>query len=289
MDRKSSYTLFPPPKSPTSTTQSSATRSRRSTSRRRRSTSLDPLPPIEEPPHLPPVPDAPRPESPVLKSIHSLYNPRPSSRHTHTDQSRPLSQHQDSSKFETTNRQPSPPRRASLQHYPPPSLEHHLPPTQRPRSSQEMQVPSPSTASSLSLQKPPLLSPTSTLQAQPPPVPQPKVAYFHGGIGGRGNYRKVVRESNRAPLAHARNVSPPHGRSARFLSSLFGGSRRRRTSPENSNGDLPQGRGSEESFGSGGSQEVSLGAAEVMRRKLLRQAGFQPKANRNNNNNYEGS
>ena len=283
MDKRPAYSLFPG-RSPTSPT--GINRSRRSTDRKRRSTSLDPLPPIEEPSDVPPVPDSPSQEQPYgLKPIHSLYNPRPPSRRSPGEQQRPLSQYQESiSSRPSEDNQPSSRRSSLHQPLPPPlppahPLEHEPPPPKG-QNPHDMLAPSPSTASSVSLQKPPILSPTSTLQVNPPRPSQQKLAYFHGGIGGRGNYRKVVREHNRAPLAHARNASSPNGRSARFLTSLFGGARRR-TSPNRDTGRLAEGRSSEESIESSEKEEVSLGAAEVMRRKLLRQAGLMPKSARN--------
>lgn len=145
-------------------------------------------------------------------------------------------------------------------------------------------MPTPSTTSSISLTKPPLLSPTSTVVSSKPfanhhgsnQAQYNKTPYFHGGIGGRGNYRKVKREEKSAPLAYAPNAVPVNGRS-NFLSSLFGSRGRRKHSP--SAKDRANGHSSEDSLsgrGSGASserEEVALGAAEVMRRKLLRQAG----------------
>ena len=69
----------------------------------------------------------------------------------------------------------------------------------------------------------------------------------------------------------APNAGPLSGKS-RFLSNLFGGRKGRRSVEEIRSSE----RESEDSFSSGrGSEreEVALGAAEVMRRKLLRQAG----------------
>ncbi|KAI4207354.1 MAG: hypothetical protein LQ346_000604 [Caloplaca aetnensis] len=53
---------------------------------------------------------------------------------------------------------------------------------------------------------------------------RPKNAYFHGGIGGAGNYRKVIRSSNPnspIPYAHTEHRQSPISRG---LSTLFGGS-----------------------------------------------------------------
>ncbi|KAL8848681.1 MAG: hypothetical protein Q9221_006291 [Calogaya cf. arnoldii] len=51
---------------------------------------------------------------------------------------------------------------------------------------------------------------------------RPKTAYFHGGIGGAGNYRKVIRNSN--PNSAAPNPHTEHRQSpiSRGISSLFG-------------------------------------------------------------------
>lgn len=112
------------------------------------------------------------------------------------------------------------------------------------------------------------------LHSAPLPLPEDrisrsKIVYFHGGIGGRGNYRKVIRENKHAPLAHAENaecINPPFRRSSptRILSLLFGGRMwsRRAESPES---DL----GSSESSG----DTLPLGAAEAMRRKMLGHTG----------------
>jgi len=313
MEGKPIYSLFPQPLSPTTPTH--AQHSRRHSQDRKTRTSLDPLPPIEEPPHQPPALETARPDSPVLKPIHSLHNPQPA---------RPSSRRGAAERRErrqSLNRQFQPPQ--DLPRDPPldgsapldsqqaqslsrtSSLKDHPPPAQpratstdsppRPSTAQGMyvggpslslraQVPTPSTTSSISLTKPPILSPTSTVvstrgcadshsssQGQ-----YNKTPYFHGGIGGRGNYRKVKREDKSAPLAYAPNAVPLNGRST-FLSSLFGGRGRRKRSPngkEQSDGhsseDSLSGRGSR---GSSDREEVALGAAEVMRRKLLRQAG----------------
>ncbi|KAL8734487.1 MAG: hypothetical protein Q9166_001387 [cf. Caloplaca sp. 2 TL-2023] len=52
---------------------------------------------------------------------------------------------------------------------------------------------------------------------------RPKTTYFHGGIGGAGNYRKVIRGSN--PNSAAPNPHTEHRQSpiSRGISSLFGG------------------------------------------------------------------
>ncbi|KAL8955647.1 MAG: hypothetical protein Q9193_006576 [Seirophora villosa] len=51
---------------------------------------------------------------------------------------------------------------------------------------------------------------------------RPKTTYFHGGIGGAGNYRKVIRNSNPnsvVPYAHTEHRQSPISRG---LTSLFG-------------------------------------------------------------------
>ena len=50
---------------------------------------------------------------------------------------------------------------------------------------------------------------------------RPKTTYFHGGIGGAGNYRKVIRNSN--PNSAAPNPHTEHRQStiSRGISSLF--------------------------------------------------------------------
>ena len=316
METKPIYTLFPHPKTPTTSTQSPH-RPRHSIDHKRR-TSLDPLPPIEEPPHLPAALEAALPESPVLKPIHSLYNPQParpsSSRGTSKRQERRKSLNhsllpsENSSPFRRDlppdqnsplNSQQAQPisRSSSLKEQP--RLSHNAaspsesPP--RPSTAQGMHIsspsltlgarvliPSPSSSSSVSLSKPPILSPTSTVapgkpfpgSGGPNQTQYNKTPYFHGGIGGRGNYRKVKREDKRAPLAYAPNAGPPNGRS-KFLSNLFWGRSRRKGI--SSDGEGADGRTSEDSLsGSRGSserEEVALGAAEAIRRKLLRQAG----------------
>lgn len=57
---------------------------------------------------------------------------------------------------------------------------------------------------------------------------RPKTAYFHGGIGGAGNYRKVIRSSNPnspIPYAHTEHRQSPisRGLSTLFRSSSGGG------------------------------------------------------------------
>ncbi|MDI1491779.1 MAG: hypothetical protein OHK93_002990 [Ramalina farinacea] len=133
-----------------------------------------------------------------------------------------------------------------------------------------------SSSSSLSLSKPPVFSSTSTSPAQTPPpshlasqprAQRPNTVYFHGGIGGAGNYRKVIRENNKAPRAYAENAEPRRRPSpTRFLSKVFGGQKGQ--GPGGApNGPMVDARanGSEVTV----KEEVSLGAAEVLRRKMI--------------------
>ena len=315
MEGKPIYTLFPHPNTPAPPPPPSQYRPRRSRDNKRRA-SLDPLPPIEEPPHPPPPFEAELDEAPVLKPIHSLYNPQParptSARGTSSREERRKSLNRQISSSEDPalllqqqlsihNQQPRDPERTQTPSRSS-SLKEKTRPTrqrtntsessERPSTAQDMRVsspsltlgarvliPSPSSSSDSSLSKPPCLSPTSTVTPGKLVGDQTqynKTPYFHGGIGGRGNYRKVKREDKRAPLAYAPNARPLNGRS-KFLTNLFGRGGRRKG--DLSDGDGPEGRGSEDKDslnGSGGSSEraeVALGAAEVMRRKLLRQAG----------------
>ncbi|KAL9104419.1 MAG: hypothetical protein Q9163_000625 [Psora crenata] len=140
-----------------------------------------------------------------------------------------------------------------------------------------MHTPTPSTSStsSLSLSKPAIPSPATTVVGSPASSQErhqrSNTVYFHGGIGGAGNYRKVIRENNRAPRAYAENAEPVGRRanSTRFLASLFGSQRGRRESRPRTgsrHGSMEEKlSGSEEGY----REEVSLGAAEVIRRKLV--------------------
>ena len=101
-----------------------------------------------------------------------------------------------------------------------------------------------STSSAASFQKPP--PPT-----QSPSRTRPRTVYFHTGLGGAGNYRKAIREDN-----ILRATVPGQHRSPRFLASLFGSKKKARR----------QQYGESDSAGS---SQSSLGAAEVMRRKML--------------------
>lgn len=153
-------------------------------------------------------------------------------------------------------------------HVPPPSRETSFEHTSGSRALYDMDHSTLSTASTvasdpdISFAKPPDPAPSQSPERR---TPRSKIVYFHGGIGGRGNYRKVIRENKHAPLAHAENaecVNPPSRRSSpsRFFSLLFGGRMwsRRAESPESS-------LGSSDSSG----DTLPLGAAEAMRRKML--------------------
>ena len=113
-----------------------------------------------------------------------------------------------------------------------------------PRVPEMLHSPSSSTSSAASFQKP---SPPT----QPPSRTRPRTVYFHTGLGGAGNYRKAIREDN-----ILRATVPGQHRSPRFLASLFGSKK----------------KGRRQQYGesdSAGSSQSSLGAAEVMRRKML--------------------
>ncbi|KAL9601853.1 MAG: hypothetical protein Q9219_002204 [cf. Caloplaca sp. 3 TL-2023] len=66
--------------------------------------------------------------------------------------------------------------------------------------------------------------PTSTTSTSSLVRGRPKTTYFHGGIGGAGNYRKVIRGSN--PNSATPNPHTEHRQSpiSRGLSNLFGSS-----------------------------------------------------------------
>lgn len=110
-----------------------------------------------------------------------------------------------------------------------------------------MPSPSSSTSSESSFHKP---EPPSF--HTPPQTRQnrPETVYFHTGLGGAGNYHKAIRENN-----ILRTTVSSQQRSKRLLSSLFGRKKgKRHQYPESD---------------SSGNSQTSLGAAEVMRRKML--------------------
>ncbi|MCJ1276925.1 hypothetical protein MMC21_004732 [Puttea exsequens] len=106
------------------------------------------------------------------------------------------------------------------------------------------------TSSETSFQKPPPPQPHPAAES-PPPRSRPKTVYIHNSIGGRGNYHKAIKEKENAPQSALRPV-PRRSRSPRFLTSLFG------------KRDRSQGMGEREYEGG-----ASLGAAEVLKRKML--------------------
>lgn len=137
------------------------------------------------------------------------------------------------------------------------TLNETSPPGEEILPKRKMHAPSSSTSSESSLHKP-----MTTGHHAPPPNPRnrPRTVYFHSGIGGAGNYHKAIREDNvLRPMASSRANHP------RFLSSLFGtlgGKKGRRHQQQSAGSDEPESPQS-------GSQTLPLGAAEVMRRKML--------------------
>ena len=132
------------------------------------------------------------------------------------------------------------------------------PPRQATRAETKMHSPSSSTSSECSLHKP-----TSTSPPEPAPNlrNRPKTVYFHSGIGGAGNYHKAIREDNVLRRMAANRSNQP-----RFLSSIFGslgGKRGKRQQQQQYSGG--EGTGSSQSS----RDALPLGAAEVMRRKML--------------------
>ena len=287
MERKPVYSIFPaPPTSPTPQQNN-----RPSTDSRAR-------PSLEQPPYPPPsspLPPVPKPALPVqqipgpsqrlpptpdsLRPIRLSSRRRQSPNREFADFQRELAQ--------SSHRHTSPPRHRPTSSRGPPSRQGtHAPPSRRSSqpSTQSSQPSdradhamytstlSTSSTSSLSLSKPPLLSPPTTVVPTPQPLPgprhhRPNTVYFHGGIGGAGNYRKVIRENNRAPRAYAANAEPLRRSSpTRFLSSLFGGGSSHGAGGGAGRRSLDEmASGSEESV----REEVSLGAAEVLRRKMV--------------------
>ncbi len=131
---------------------------------------------------------------------------------------------------------------------------------------EEMHAPRPSDSSSSDLS---FHKPTVDLSSTPPPasIPRirPKTVYIHNGIGGRGNYHKMIKEKDNAPNQTLQPApSSRRQNNGRFLSSLFGSKKGQRRGYEG--GAVSGGSGS-----GGSGQTLSLGAAEVMRRKMLGQ------------------
>ncbi|CAO1604087.1 hypothetical protein XANCAGTX0491_007654 [Xanthoria calcicola] len=124
---------------------------------------------------------------------------------------------------------------------------------------------------------------------------RPKTAYFHGGIGGAGNYRKVIRGSN--PNSAAPNPHTEHRQSpiSRGISSLFGssgggranvhskvspsrgflgigglGTRNQQQRQHSPASDVSMATNADSGYiSSSNAPTAHLGAAEVMRRKIL--------------------
>ena len=286
------YSIFPaPPTSPTPQQKnrpSTDSRARPSLERPPYPPPSSPLPSVPKPPlanqqipgspqRLPPTPD---PLRPVRHSSGRKHSPNrefadfqrelAQSSHSHTSppSRRPASPREPSS---STQNAPAPSSNRSSR----PSTQSSQPPDHTDHAMYTSTLCSSST-SSLSLSKPPLLSPSTTVVPTPSPLPgsrlhRPNTVYFHGGIGGAGNYRKVIRENNRAPRAYAENAEPVRRSSpTRFLSSLFGTQRSGRGGGSSGAGT---GRSSLDEMASGSEEsvreEVSLGAAEVLRRKMV--------------------
>lgn len=97
---------------------------------------------------------------------------------------------------------------------------------------------------------------------------RPRTQYFHSGLGGAGNYHKAIREDNVLKPMNGNRSNQP-----RFLSNLLGtlGGKKSRRKGHSYDGT---GSGCSSSDGSSSNQSSSqtlpLGAAEVMRRKMLR-------------------
>ena len=130
----------------------------------------------------------------------------------------------------------------------PPSQERPLPEPESPISPSEMTASSFSTASESSLKPAPLSLPLPPQQAWK----RPRRAFVRHGLGGAGNY-------------HKRPDSSPNSDYPSFLSSLFGtfGNKKRKTRkyPEADSTGCSQ----------YSSQALPLGAAEVLKRKILGQ------------------
>ncbi|KAL6719607.1 hypothetical protein ACLMJK_001527 [Lecanora helva] len=244
MERKSKYTLFPVTPSP--------------------------LPPPREP--LPALPQACSPtrteeqirqiqESPTLPP-QDLLPVHPAGRPSTAPPSAPPPCPPNSlspAAEETSN--PWPPRNNSWSpHEETSSTLNETPPVAETSSQCKMHVASCSASSSESS----LHKPVTTTTSDPPPNPRnrPRTVYFHSGIGGAGNYHKAIREDNvlRPMVSHRTNQS-------RFLSSLLGtlGGKRGRRHQQQQQRPSSDGAESPQS----GSQSLPLGAAEVMRRKML--------------------
>ncbi|KAL9129865.1 MAG: hypothetical protein Q9217_001820 [Psora testacea] len=261
-----------------------------STDRARPSFDQPPYPPPSSPP--PPVPKGPPtsqrlpspPQQPLPPTPDSLRPARHSSRRKRTSSSPSQEIAQFQRELAQSQRRTSPDRHFApdrrFARFTPASTTPPRQLNQPPDPDMHMSTLSTSSTSSLVLSKPPIPSPGTTAVGSPPSGQQrhhrPNTVYFHGGIGGAGNYRKVIRENNRAPRAYAENAEPVGRRpsSTSFLSSLFGSQRGRRGGRTGGGGGgVAVGHGIMEERVSGTEdshrEEVSLGAAEIMRRKLV--------------------
>lgn len=139
------------------------------------------------------------------------------------------------------------------------------PPTPFQESSTPLQEPDPSTSPE-DMDTPPPSSPSDS-SLKPPSFPspppktrkRPKRVYHHNGIGGAGNYHKVIRDDS-DPSSHSRSF---------HLSSLFGGtfSSNRKGPKKHSTGSYSTGS-SQTGSSQTGNQALPLGAAEVIKRKI---------------------
>ena len=300
-ERKPLYSIFPAPPSGASsqtTNQTSTQQKGRQSTESRNRPSLDqspypppqtPLPPVPNTSHaaphtIPPSPHQPLPPTPdSLRPVRLPVRRKTSPNREFADFQRELAQ--------SSHRQPSPHRGrpTSPRQRPPSKQSSHHPSSQQSShqtsSRQSKAAPDPSdhdmqrstlstsSSSSFDLSKPPLLSPSTTVAPTPATSmggrDHRKTVYFHGSIGGAGNYRKVIRENKRAPRAYAENAEPIGGRRSsptRFLSNLFG-NQRGGERVGNIDEKASAGAGSEDSVRE--REEVDLGAAENLRRKML--------------------
>ncbi|KAG8532036.1 uncharacterized protein KY384_003673 [Bacidia gigantensis] len=282
MDRRPVYSIFPAPPTSHATQQ----RNRPSTdSRARPSLEQPPYPPPSTP--LPPIPKqhpasdqaSASPHQPLPPTPDSLRSTRPPSRRKASpsrefaDFQRELAQPSRSQASSVRGRPSSPRQRSNSRqsNFAPSTGSRPKPLLGPPEDPMQTSTLSTSSTSSLSLSKPPILSPSTTVAPTPPPVlpnrtSRPNTVYFHGSIGGAGNYRKVIRESNRAPRAYAENAEPVRRSSpTRFLSSIFGSQKGRGNGGGAVNAYDERASGSEDSV----REEVDLGAAEALRRKMM--------------------
>ncbi|CAF9906311.1 hypothetical protein IMSHALPRED_004166 [Imshaugia aleurites] len=197
------------------------------------------------------------PAPPLSKPISSIPDPSPAPQESLTSNPEDPTKHQEHSPPPPADPLPSKsqdlPISPELPHpnheAAPPSQEQPPPEPDSPMSPSEMMASSFSTSSESS-QKPSPLSSTSPL---PQPQKCPRRAFVRHGLGGAGNY-------------HKRSDSTTNSEYDGFLSSLLGtfNSKKRKTR------QYPEG----ESTGCSqySSQALPLGAAEVLKRKMLGQA-----------------